>query len=442
MRRQGALRRRPRRLRRRRDADAGARRRRAGRGRLRAAAGGGDPRGRRQGWRPQGLRGLPAGQCRLPADVRQQGRDRRRLRQGQARGEAQGREQPALAGVDGAAGRGRRLQRGGRLLHALQRLAEPARLPHGDVAPLPRAGKPDPGGGARRRRRLRPQGQPVSRRRAGGVGVAPHPPSREVDGDALGKHADRPLRARDRLLRRARARRARQDSGAAGEMPVPARRLFRRRRAGGGRVLGALHPGGLRHPDHAHHVAGPVHQHLAVRSLSRRRAPGGGLFHGAADRARRAHDRHGSGGDQAPQPDPAGQAALRDADAVELRQRRIPAPDGQVHRVQRLEGLRRRARRPRPRRASCGAARSATTSSSAASSTSAWTCASIPAARSPCWAARIRTARATPPCSRSWCTIPRRAARIHPLRAGRHRPGPDRPRHLCGAQRHRRRQCA
>jgi carbon-monoxide dehydrogenase large subunit len=50
---------------------------------------------------------------------------------------------------------------------------------------------------------------------------------------------------------------------------------------------------------------GTVHQHLAVRSLSRRRTPGGGLFHGAADRTRRAHDRHGPRRDQAPQPDPA-----------------------------------------------------------------------------------------------------------------------------------------
>ncbi len=36
----------------------------------------------------------------------------------------------------------------------------------------------------------------------------------------------------------------------------------------------------------------------------------------------------------------------------------------------------------------------------------------------------------------------RRAVRDHPLRAGRHRAGRDRPRHLCGAQRHGRRQCA
>ena len=162
LRRQGALRRRPRRLRRRRDPDPGARRRRAGRGRLRAAAGGGQSRGRRQGRRVQGLGRLPAGQRRVPADVRQQGGDRRRLRQRQARGEAAGREQPALAGVDGAAGRDRRLQRRRRRLHALHRLAESARRAHGDGAHLPCAGEPHPRGLARRRRRLRPQGQAVS----------------------------------------------------------------------------------------------------------------------------------------------------------------------------------------------------------------------------------------------------------------------------------------
>ena len=154
----------------------------------------------------------------------------------------------------------------------------------------------------------------------------------------VGKHAHRPLRSRDDLLRRARARRPGQDSGAARQMPVPARRLFRRRSARSRCVLAALHSGGLRHPDPAHHVAGAVHQYLAVRALSRRRSPRGGLFHGATDRARRAHDRHGPRRDQAPQPDPAGQAALRDADAVDhYDRRRVRAPDEQMHRAQRCE---------------------------------------------------------------------------------------------------------
>ena len=121
--REGALRRRPRRLRRRRDARAGARCRRARGGGLRAAA---DDRrsGRsRQGRRAQGVGGLPAGQCRLPADVRQPGRHRCRLREGQARGEAAGREQPPVARHHGAAGRDRRLQRGRRSVHACMRPA-------------------------------------------------------------------------------------------------------------------------------------------------------------------------------------------------------------------------------------------------------------------------------------------------------------------------------
>ena len=88
-----------------------------------------------------------------------QGCDRRGLRQGEARGEAAGREQPPVAGVDGAARRHRRLQFGRGLLHALHRLAESARRADGAVAYFPRAGEPDPGGVAGRRRRLRAQGR-------------------------------------------------------------------------------------------------------------------------------------------------------------------------------------------------------------------------------------------------------------------------------------------
>ncbi len=86
---------------------------------------------------------------------------------------------------------------------------------HGDVAHFPRAGDPGPGRFARRRRRLRSE-EHLPRRRAGAVGVAPHSPPGEMGRLAIGKHVDRPLRARDRVLRRARARRARQDPGAAG----------------------------------------------------------------------------------------------------------------------------------------------------------------------------------------------------------------------------------
>ena len=75
--------------------------------------------------KPDALEGLgrqPARQQRLPPDVRQQGRDRRGFRQGQARRQAPRREQPAVAGFDGAARRHRRLQRRDRRDHALRRL--------------------------------------------------------------------------------------------------------------------------------------------------------------------------------------------------------------------------------------------------------------------------------------------------------------------------------
>jgi hypothetical protein len=281
---------------------------------------------------------LPAGQCRLPVDVRQQGRHRCGIREGQARGEAAGREQPPVARDHGAPRRDRRVQRGRPAVHAVCDQPEPARRAHGDVAHLPHRGKSDPRRLSGRRRRLRAK-VGLSGRCAGAVGGAPHRPPGEVGLHPVGKHAHRPSRPPDDLLWRARPRRARQDPGAACQVPLPARRLFRRRGACSRRVLAALHSGSLRHPDAAHHVAGTVHQHLAVRTLSRRRTTRGGLFHGAPDRARSAYDRNGPRRDQAPQPDPDGQASLRDADIVDVRQRRVRTPDGQVHRTQRREGI-------------------------------------------------------------------------------------------------------
>ena len=105
----------------------------------------------------------------------------------------------------------------------------------------------------------------------------------------------------------------------------------------------------------------------------------------------------------APQPDPAREApyatpTLWNYDSGEFNACSTSASSSATGRASR------RARNPPRRTASCAAARSPTTSSSAASSTSAWTCASIPTAPSTSWPAPIRTARATPPCSRSWCT--------------------------------------
>ena len=419
-----------------RDAGAGARRRRTGRGRVRAAAGGGEPGRRRQGRRAQGLGRQPERQHRLPADVRQQGRDRRRLRQRQARRQAAGGEQPHFAGRDGAAGRHRRLQRGRQFLHPPHDHAESARRAHGALARAACAGEPHPGDLARCRRRLRAQGRAVPRRRADAVGVAQDRPAGEVGRHPQREHAQRSPRPRDGLLRRAGARRSRQDPRAAGAHAVPARRLLRRPGAGGRRDVDPLRARGLRHPDHAHHVARSVHQHLAERALPRRRPSRGGLLHGAADRTRRARDRHGPGRGPAAQPHPAEQAALRDADALDLRQRRVRAPARQVHRQQRLEGLRgaqegvqgqRQAARPRGellhrvrrhlQRARGPALRSGRNAQHPGRHPFA-----RPGPRHGVRAARARQAR--------------RAVRIDPPYPGRHRAGGDRARHLWRAQRH------
>ncbi len=158
---------------------------------------------------------------------------------------------------------------------------------------------------------------------------------------ALREHDERRARPRDGLLRRARARRQRQDPRAALEVAVPDGRLVRQRGARRRRVLDPLRAGGLRHPDHAPDVAGRVHQHLVLGPVPRRRPPGGGVLHGAADRARRAADRHGRRGNPPPQPDPAVEAALHHADPLGLRLRRVREADGHLHRAQRSQGLRR-----------------------------------------------------------------------------------------------------
>ena len=291
----------------------------------------------------------------------------------QARRQAPRREQPAVAGLDGAARRHRRLQRRDRRDHALRRPPESARRAHGAVAHLPRAGEPHPRGVARRRRRLRPQGRLLPRGRPGRLGGAQAAPPGEVGLDPQRSHAQRSSRPRDGLLRRARARRARQDSRAALEVAVPDGRLFRRRGARRRRLLDPLRAGRLRHPDHAHHVAGRVHQHLAERAVSRRRPPGGRLLHGAADRARRQRHRHRPRRNPPAQSHPGKQAALHHADALGLRLRRVRPPDGPVHGEQRLEGLRRAPARIEEERQAARPRRCASTSSSAASSTTAWT---------------------------------------------------------------------
>ena len=123
-----ALGRRLRRLRGGRDQAPGRRRRRTDRGRLRAAAGRDRHRRRRQAGRAAGL-GRLQGQHLLRADSRRQGRDRRGLRQGRARGQAAPRDQPRHHRIDGAARLDRRLQPSRRPLHDLHHAAARASLP-------------------------------------------------------------------------------------------------------------------------------------------------------------------------------------------------------------------------------------------------------------------------------------------------------------------------
>ena len=261
-----------------------------------------------------------------------------------------------------------------RFLHALRRLAESARRAHGALAHLPRAGEPHPRGLARRRRRLRPQGRLLPRGRARGVGGAQAAPPGEVGLDPQRSACSTiTTAARWSITASLRSTSTARFSALRSQVAVPDGRLFRRRGARRRRLLDPLRAGRLRHPDHAHHVAGRVHQHLAERAVSRRRPPGGRLFHGAADRARRQRHRHRPRRNPPAQSHPGEQAALHHADALGLRLRRIRPPDGPVHGEQRLEGLRRAPARIEEERQAARPRRCASTSSSAASSTTAWT---------------------------------------------------------------------
>ena len=124
--REGARGRRPRRFRRRRDADAGEGCRRADRDRLRAAAGGRRCRGRGEARRAGGV-GRGAQQHLVHADDGQQGSNRHSLCQCQTRRLAQAQQQPHHRQLDRAARRDRTSSSRGRQLHALLDFAEPAR---------------------------------------------------------------------------------------------------------------------------------------------------------------------------------------------------------------------------------------------------------------------------------------------------------------------------
>ncbi len=205
--------RRPRRLRRRRDADPGARRRRAGRGRLRAAEGGGQHRGRRQARRDQGVGRQSGRQQRLPPDVRQQGGDRRRLRQAKHVVKLRvenNRLSPvsmeprvAIGDYDVATDEYHALQRHRRIRTAR---AWRSRTSSTCRRTSIRVVSPDVGGGFGLKGGFFPEDGLVV------WAVAEASPPGEVGLDPQRSHAQRPSRPRDGLLRRACARRARQDS--------------------------------------------------------------------------------------------------------------------------------------------------------------------------------------------------------------------------------------
>ena len=148
--------------------------------------------------------------------------------------------------------------------------------------------------------------------------------------------------------------------GAARAGAARGRRLLRRRRPGraGGFALRFI-PEAYDVP--AIHVTaqGRVHQHLAARALSRRRAPRGGLFHRAADRA------GGGARSASTRPRSAGATSSRRSKlpyatptVLDLRQRRVrSASSTSAWSSADWNGLRRAAHAQRRRAASCAAAR-------------------------------------------------------------------------------------
>ena len=168
---------------------------------------------------------------------------------------------------------------------------------------------------------------------------------------------------------------------------------------------------------------GRVHQHRADRALSRRRPPGGDLSHRAAARPRGAQDRHRPGRDPPAQLHPAEQAAVHDADVLDLRQRRFRARHGRVPASSPTGRASQTRSASRRRAASCAAARvDLLHRAGRRSSTTAWSCASTRAAS-------VTIVAGTHSHGQGHATVyaqmvsrvARRAVRDHPLRAGRHR---------------------
>ncbi len=165
--------RRARRFRRRGDAQSSAQRRRADRDRIRAAAGRDRRRGRGEAGRA-GAVGRSAEQHLVHADDGQQGRNRRRLCQCQARRQAQAQQCAHQRQFDRAARRDRPISSRQRQLHIVLDDAEPARHPLVGCRPGAESRRDKTARHlARCRRRLRHEARRLPRGRAGGLGVTP-----------------------------------------------------------------------------------------------------------------------------------------------------------------------------------------------------------------------------------------------------------------------------
>ena len=336
--RQGALRRRPRRAGRRRDAGAGQGRGGAGRRRLRADAGGGRHRERRE---EQGRRARHRGRQRLlHVGLRRQGRDRCRLRDGGARDDARVHQQPPRAQRDRAARRQCPVQPRRRIVHAVHDEPEPARR-----APADDRVRARPAGaqGARRRtgcrRRLRLEDLPVCGRDRAGVGRQARRPADQVGGRAqrgvpVGRARARPRdqgRTRDRQGRQV-PRAARAHDGEPRRLPVdvlvvhsddPVRHAARRPVRDAGDLLRG---------------AGGVHQHRAGRRVSRRRTSRGDLRRRAHRRDRGARTQDGSGRAAPQELHPL--VPVRHTGRADVRHRRLRGDAGARAGGRRRQGLR------------------------------------------------------------------------------------------------------
>ena len=158
--------------------------------------------------------------------------------------------------------------------------------------------------------------------------------------DRSGSLPQRPARPRPRLRRRAGARQGRQVPGGAADRLRQCRRLPRQCRPADG--LDGRHAQPRRHLPHAADRGrdqGRLHQHLAGRRLSRRRAARGQLLHGAADRHGGARDGHRQGRDAQAEPHQARGNAFQDGVGHDLRQRRVHHAFGQGAEVRRRRGL-------------------------------------------------------------------------------------------------------